>query len=147
MSLVPELYVTNLSQSLQFYVDLLGFKINYKRPENNFVAISLEKGKLMLQEFISSNKASKEEFQQGHWQTDRLEYPLGRGINFEFTITNLESAYLELKKAKYPITVDLHNKKYRVENQLIEVKQFLVMDPDGYLIRLAQELAFVTVKA
>ncbi len=42
--------------------------------------------------------------------------------------------------SKYPIKLDLHHKEYRIENQLVEVKQFLVMDPDGYLIRLAQEL-------
>ncbi len=140
MTLIPELYVTNLNQSLQFYVNLLGFEISYQRSEDGFATISLDNGKLMLEEFKSKRESSKKEFQQGHWRTGKFEYPLGRGINFELTISDIEPAYLKLRKAKYPIKLDLHHKEYRIKNQLVEVKQFLVMDPDGYLIRLAQEL-------
>ena len=34
--LVPELLVSNLENSLQFYRDILGFKVEYERPENRF---------------------------------------------------------------------------------------------------------------
>ena len=37
--LIPELSVTNLEQSLKFYIDTIGFKIEYQRIENKFVFI------------------------------------------------------------------------------------------------------------
>jgi catechol 2,3-dioxygenase-like lactoylglutathione lyase family enzyme len=39
-TLVPELYVSNLSVSLEFYLDVLGFRVEYERPEDRFAALS-----------------------------------------------------------------------------------------------------------
>ena len=52
------------------------------------------------------------------WATGALEPPLGRGINFEVQV----------------------EKWYRAGDIEIGVRQFLVQDPDGYLVRLQQEI-------
>ena len=59
---MPELYVRNLSHSLHFYVDILGFQIEYQRPESGFAAISLEDAHLMLEETASCEAATDREF-------------------------------------------------------------------------------------
>ena len=48
-SLIPELSVTNIEQSKDFYTKL-GFKIIYERVENKFCFIQLENNQLMLEQ-------------------------------------------------------------------------------------------------
>ena len=61
---IPELSVTNLENSLKFY-KTIGFKIEYDRPENKFVFISLGKIQFMLQEISDNDK----------WNIMELTYP------------------------------------------------------------------------
>lgn len=68
-ALIPELMVSDLNKSLKFY-SMLGFKIEYRREESKFALISLQGSQLMIQQ------------NNGVWNTAKLEYPLGRGINF-----------------------------------------------------------------
>ena len=39
-ALIPELTVTDLERSRAFYVGVLGFRIEYARPENRFLFLS-----------------------------------------------------------------------------------------------------------
>ena len=49
-AVIPEFIVSNIEQSRSFYCDLLGFTIEYERPEENFLFLSLEDCQLMLEE-------------------------------------------------------------------------------------------------
>ena len=53
--IIPELSVTNLENSLNFY-KTVGFKIEYDRPENKFAFISLGQIQFMLQEIDENDK-------------------------------------------------------------------------------------------
>ena len=53
--IIPELSVTNLENSIQFYTTA-GFKIEYDRPENKFAFISLGEIQFMLQELSNDDK-------------------------------------------------------------------------------------------
>lgn len=64
--LIPELSVQNLERSLEFYCDVLGFHLEYARPENKFAFVSLEDVQIMLKE------------DNGRWFTGSLENPRGR---------------------------------------------------------------------
>jgi len=139
-TLVPELYVTNLGRSLQFYVDLLGFQIAYQRPETGFAALSLEGAHLMLEQTAAVEAATDEEFAQGQWRTARLEPPFGRGISLEITVADVQAVSARLLAHSYPIKLGLQDKWYRVNDRLQGVRQLLVLDPDGYLLRLDQTL-------
>jgi len=125
MPLVPELSVSDIKQNLRFYIDILGFSIDWQRPEAGFATVSLEDCRLMLEQYSSSEKATDEEIKQGHWRVAKFEY---------------QPLYAKLKEANYPIKLDLYQTQYRVNEQMISVQQFLVMDPDGYLLRFATEL-------
>ncbi len=76
----------------------------------------------MLETFHSRQSASEDNFKQGRWRTAAFEYPLGRGVNFEITVTDIEPAYLRLKQTNYPLKLDVYDKQYRVNKQLIAVR-------------------------
>lgn len=127
--LIPELSVTNLSNSLNFYKNV-GFKINYERHEDKFAFISLSGSQIMLQEITDKDK----------WEVAPLKYPYGNGINFQIEVNNVETIYKHLKDINYPIFCDIEENWYRENNKLLGNKEFLVLDPDGYLIRFCEDL-------
>lgn len=129
--ILPELDVFNLEESLHFYIDLIGFKVVYEREENKFAFIQLEDVELMLQQIDKENNK---------WETGKLEYPLGVGINFQIDVKNVEKIYKKLNEENYKIFADMEENWYRKDNILIGCKEFLVQDPNGYLLRFSQDI-------
>ena len=135
--LVPELAVTDYEASKRFWCDLVGFSLRYERPEEGFGYLVLGSAHLML-----------DQINQGRtWATGTLEAPLGRGINFEIQVAPLDAAWERLTQAQWPIFVEPEEKWYRAGDVEIGVRQFLIQDPDGYLVRLQEELGERPVKA
>jgi len=127
--MIPELSVSNLEKSLAFY-KALGFKIEYERPENKFVFLSMGEIQFMIQEISDDDK----------WDVAPLSYPFGNGINFQLEVDNVESIYNSLKENNYKIAFDIEENWYRQDNKLLGNKEFLVQDPDGYLLRFSEDL-------
>lgn len=128
--LVPELAVTDYEASKRFWCDLVGFSLRYERPEEGFGYLVLGNAHLML-----------DQINQGRtWATGTLEAPLGRGINFEIQVAPLDAAWERLTQAQWPIFVEPEEKWYRAGDVEIGVRQFLIQDPDGYLVRLQEEI-------
>ena len=127
--LIPELSVTNLKNSLEFY-KTIGFKIEYERPENKFVFLSLGEIQFMLQEISKEDK----------WHIAPLKYPFGNGINFQLEVENVDMIYNSLKQNNYKIAFEIEENWYRQDNKLLGNREFLVQDPDGYLIRFSEDL-------
>jgi predicted enzyme related to lactoylglutathione lyase len=86
-ALVPELYVSDYSRSLDFYVGVLGFKVEYTRNKPDFALLSYEKAQLMIQQQEKDDE-----------HTDTLERPYGRGINFQIETADLRSLIAKLKQ-------------------------------------------------
>ena len=139
--LTPELYVRDLTKSLAFYVDMLGFSIAFERPENRFAAICIEGSYFMLEQMDSFHAVSEEEFiEKRQWRTGELAYPFGRGVNFQIILENVDDIYQQVVKHAYPITGPLEEKWYRVGKRLLGVRQFMLMDPDGFLLRFSMDI-------
>ena len=135
--LVPELAVTDYEDSKRFWCDLVGFSLRYERPEEGFGYLVLGSAHLML-----------DQINQGMtWATGTLEAPLGRGINLEIQVAPLDAAWERLTQAQWPIFVEPEEKWYRAGDVEIGVRQFLIQDPDGYLVRLQEEIGERPVKA
>ncbi len=49
-SLIPELSVNNIEESKRFYIDILGFKLEYERIEDKFAFLSLGDIQIMIEE-------------------------------------------------------------------------------------------------
>ena len=122
-ALIPELSVSDLERTKEFYMGILGFKTEYERPEDRFVFLSLEDNQIM---FCQDN---------GHWDTGILEYPYGRGINFEMTVADADAVYQRVKDAGIEPFREMTVSRYRNGREYIVQKEFLVQDPDGYLLR------------
>lgn len=126
---IPELSVTNLENSLKFY-RTAGFKIEYERPENKFVFLSMGEIQFMLQEISKGDK----------WDIAPLSYPFGNGINFQLEVENVEKIYNYLKENNYKIAFEMEENWYRQNDKLLGNKEFLVQDPNGYLLRFSEDL-------
>ena len=112
--LIPEIAVSDLGKSVNFYTKILGFKKEYSRE--NFVFLSFQGSQLMI------------EFKNDNWKTGDLEYPFGRGINFQFEVDDVLEILKKVKKAKHPIFRQLIKKYYLVKGKKIYVKEFLIQD-------------------
>lgn len=121
-SLIPELSVSNIDNSKAFYL-MLGFEIKYERPEDKFCFLQLEENQIMIQE------------ENGNWNTGKMEYPYGRGINISMTVSNIEEMYNKVKSKGINLFLDLEIHEYKTDNNISYDKEFLIQDPDGYLLR------------
>lgn len=121
-SLIPELSVSNIADSIKFYTEI-GFKIMYERKEDKFCFLELENNQIMIEQ-INDN-----------WNTGILEYPFGRGINISMSINNIDEFYEKIVEKNIKIFQELKINKYKVNNITYEDKEFLIQDPDGYLLR------------
>lgn len=128
-ALIPELSVTDIEKSKCFYIDLLGFKLEYEREGDKFIFVSLEEETQIMLEEIN-----------GYWNTGELKYPFGRGINFQIDIKNIQSIIDCLRKQKYPLFREPTVSKYKSNDTVFIQREFLVQDPDGYLLRFSQEI-------
>lgn len=90
----------------------------------------------MLQEISSNDK----------WNIAPLTYPFGNGINFQLEVDNIDKIYNILKQTNYKIAFDIEENWYRQDNKLLGNKEFLVHDPDGYLLRFSEDLGEKDIK-
>jgi catechol 2,3-dioxygenase-like lactoylglutathione lyase family enzyme len=125
-ALVPELTVLDLAASLQFWCAVLGFEVAYQRPENGFVYLERGGAQVML------------ELSHGTWETGPLVRPLGRGINLMIYVESLDPLLDALAAANWPLFRSPEEARYRMGDQEITQREFLVQDPDGYLLRFSQ---------
>lgn len=133
-TLVPELTVRDLTQSVPFYTELLGFLKQFERPEDGFIYLALGNAHLMLEQITAEC-----------WITAELEVPLGRGINLEIS-TEIAPILQRLQAAHYPLWRETRESWYRAGDLEIGVKEFLVQDPDGYLLRFSEEIGEYSVE-
>lgn len=121
-SLIPELSVSDIGRSLEFYI-AIGFEVMYERPENKFYFLQLENNQIMIEQ------------NNDNWNTGDMEYPYGRGINISMSVKDVEGMYRALKEKGIKMFLDLEIHNYRVNDEISEDKEFLIQDPDGYLLR------------
>lgn len=130
--LIPELRVFDLKKSKKFYTEILGFKVEYSRSD--FAMVVLGECQIMLQQLTLPSV-------NGSWNvTDDMEYPLGRGINFQIILPDIMPIYNSLKQKNVPIFIDMLISHYKKNDIVYNVKEFLVQDPDGYLLRFQQDI-------
>ncbi|HLC60938.1 MAG TPA: VOC family protein [Candidatus Nanoarchaeia archaeon] len=127
-ALIPELRAFDFAKSLKFYTEVLGFKLEYERKESKFAFLSLEGTQIMIEQSTPE------------WNTGKIDYPYGRGIHLQITVKSIEKLLDSLNKLDYPLYVEPFEREYKVKNKLIQLRQFLVKDPDGYLLRFVENL-------
>ena len=127
--LVPELSCSNFDESLNFYCALIGFQIRFSRPEKKFAYLDLDGAQIMLEQV------------NDYWSVGELTRPFGRGMNFQITITDVVQLQQRLLDKGTKLFRDLETSWYRQDDIERGVSEFLVQDPDGYLLRFSQFIA------
>ena len=121
--MIPELSVFDIEQTKRFYNDL-GFKIEYERHEEKFVFMSFQDSQFMF-----------EQIHDNGWNIGELIYPLGRGINFSIAVDDIEGLYKLVKTLNLEIYRELNRSIYQVNGTEETQTEFLIQDPNGYLLR------------
>jgi catechol 2,3-dioxygenase-like lactoylglutathione lyase family enzyme len=134
----PELDVSDLDRSLAFYVGVVGFAVAFDRIEERFALLTLEGVELMLEEAAGPGRR----FRMGS-----LEYPYGRGVNFMIEVADVDAVHRRVQAAGCTMVIPLEERWYRRGEIEYGRRQFVVADPDGYLLRFAGSLGRRAAKA
>ena len=122
-NLIPELSVFDILQTKKFYKEL-GFKIEYERQKEKFIFMSFQDSQFMF-----------EQIHDNGWNIGELIYPLGRGINFSIAVDDIEGLYKLVKTLNLEIYRELNRSIYQVNGTEETQTEFLIQDPNGYLLR------------
>jgi catechol 2,3-dioxygenase-like lactoylglutathione lyase family enzyme len=130
--LVVELDVSDLRTSVDFYVSL-GFTVAVDRPERRFAHLTRNGCvDLMLQAADGPGERIR---------TGALERPFGRGVCLLVACRDVDAAYTALLASRYePNTVPAARWSQQGLHHIVN-RQFVVADPDGYLLRIYTEHA------
>lgn len=126
--LVPELLVSDHAASLDFYVRIIGFRVLYDRPAEKFAYLDLGGAELMIEQ------------ETDFWATAPRERPYGRGINLQIEVVDLAPILARLEAAGIALFRPVEEAWYRAGEGYAGNRQFLVQDPDGYLLRMFEDL-------
>lgn len=126
--LVPELLVSNHAASRDFYIRIIGFQVCYERPAEKFSYLDLGGAELMIEE------------ETDFWTTAPRERPYGRGVNLQIEVDALAPILARLQEAGIPLFRPVEEAWYRSGDTYGGNRQFLVQDPDGYLLRIFEDL-------
>ncbi len=131
---VPELDVSDLDASLQFYVATCGFEVAYARAEERFAYLDRGGAQLMLQEADGPGR---------RFRTAPLERPFGRGVNLQIEVGDLDSLHRRVEAAGVQSLWGPEERWYRRAADAAGQRQFVVADPDGYLLRFFQAIGSI----
>lgn len=129
--IIPELDVADLGASLGFYIGVVGCTLLFERPEEKFAFLDLEGAQLMLQEAAGPGR---------RFRTAPLEHPYGRGVNFQIEIADVTRLYERVRAGGFQIVTPFEERWYRTGDTEAGNGQFVVADPDGYLLRFFTSL-------
>jgi catechol 2,3-dioxygenase-like lactoylglutathione lyase family enzyme len=131
-ALVPELGVSDWRVSRAFYCDLIGFAVAYERPEEGFSYLVLGQAQLMIDQIGVGRSFEIEDAP--------IERPFGRGLNLQILVPSVDAILDRLSTAGVALYLPLEEKWYRRDDHEVGNRQFVVADPDGYLLRIFEDL-------
>ena len=126
--LVRELLVSDHAISRDFYVRIIGFSVRYERPGERFSYLDLDGAALMIEQ------------ETDFWATAPRERPYGRGINLQIEVAALDPILARLREAGIALFRPVEEAWYRAGDSYSGNRQFMVQDPDGYLLRMFDDL-------
>lgn len=134
LPILAEFLVTDFVKSFNFYVDIIGFKVEYKRDNPKFAFLSYNGSQIMIQKLKPGEK-----------EEEKLEHPFGRGVNFQIETKSVQKIIDSLVRCNYPLKRGIKDSWYKAGEKSYGCREILVMDPDGYLLRFSEELGEKTL--
>ena len=125
--MVPELLVSDLAASLDFWRGLLGFRIAYSR--DGFVYLERPEGaQIMLSE------------RDGSFETGPMEAPFGQGVMLQLYLDGVDAIAASLAARAQPLFMPMREVWRRTGDRESGQREFFVQDPDGYLVMVAEHI-------
>jgi catechol 2,3-dioxygenase-like lactoylglutathione lyase family enzyme len=137
VKLIPEFKVTNFTKSLDFYTKLAQFEVDYDRPEQGFAMLNKDGAYLMIEAPTPGSRT---------FDAAEATYPFGRGMHLQIKVSDIQTLYENFKSHSYPLFLDIEERWYRRNEEEVGNKQFIVQDPDGYLLRFYQDIGVRLIK-
>ena len=129
--LVPELLVSDIGTSVEFWCNRLGFAIAYQRPEEKFIYLERPEGaQLMLSQ------------RSGKWETGPLDWPYGRGTMLQVYVASIAPIERSLEVTGWPLYAGPREMWRKVGDRQSGQREIFVLDPDGYLVMIAHDLGY-----
>lgn len=123
--------VSDIKVSLKFYCKVIGFRIDYERPASGFAFLSYQGSQLMLQQ---------DRFVESPWRVGPLQQPYGRGMNLSIDCPDAGALAKTLTASGHALHKPVEECWYKEDAKMQGELNFLVLDPDGYLLRFAQDI-------
>lgn len=130
-TLVPELWCSDFERSLEFYTDRLGFEVAQRRARDTHAYLSFQGSQIMIAWWEPDGRWEP-------WFPAPMERPYGRGINLQFMVKNVRQLHEKMVASGVQPFLKLHTASIWRTDRMDERTQFMVLDPDGYLLRFSQ---------
>ena len=128
-ALMAEMMVNDYPTSLAFWTQILGFVPAFTRPAQKLAClVHPDCAQVMIYE------------RDGDWETGVMEPPFGRGAVIQVYVADATKAAARITEAGHPFYVPLRDKWRDWGDRMGGQREFLVQDPDGYLIMIAQRI-------
>jgi len=126
---ITEMMVSDYPAAFAFWTEVLGFAPSFIRPEQKLAHLVHPDGaQVMVYE------------RDGDWEVAAMEPPFGRGVVVQVFVANVGAVAARVEAAGVPFYVGLREKWRDWGDRMGGQREFLVQDPDGYLVMVAQRL-------
>lgn len=126
---MAEMMVTDYPASLAFWTGVLGFSIAFVRPAQQLACLAHPDGaQVMIYQ------------RDGDWETGVMEPPFGRGLVVQVYVRDVDGMAAAVRAARLPFYVAPREKWRDWGDRSGGQREFLVQDPDGYLVMVAQRI-------
>lgn len=127
--LVAEMMVSDYPTSLDWWTRLVGMTPVFTRPAQKLAFLQHpDGGQVMIYE------------RDGDWEVAAMEPPFGRGVVIQVFVDDVVAVHRRFAAAHHAFYVDLREKWRDWGDVLGGQREFLVQDPDGYLVMVAQHI-------
>ena len=128
-NLMAEMMVNDYPTSLAFWTGPMGFDVAFTRPAQKLACLVHPDGaQIMIYE------------RDGDWETGPMQPPFGRGMVVQVYVADVDAVAQAMIAAGVAFFVSPREKWRDWGNCLGGQREFLVQDPDGYLVMVVQRI-------
>lgn len=128
-NLMAEMMVDDYPTSLAFWTGPMGFDVAFTRPAQKLACLTRPEGaQIMIYE------------RDGNWETGPMQPPFGRGMVVQVYVADVDAMAQEMIAAGLSFYVAPREKWRDWGDCMGGQREFLVQDPDGYLVMVVQRI-------
>lgn len=128
-NLMAEMMVDDYPTSLAFWTGPMGFDVAFTRPAQKLACLTRAEGaQIMIYQ------------RDGDWETGPMQPPFGRGMVMQVYVADVDALALAMIAAGVAFYVSPREKWRDWGDRMGGQREFLVQDPDGYLVMVVQRI-------